>query len=204
MAVIGISSVTDAQLRSSAVEMAGAMKQSYDRAIMQHRTQRVVFDIDKNSWWMEFSESPFATSKEKMRGEEGTSDEVKEAEKDKKKSRWDKEEKSQVEALLEGGSAAFVPDVEIDGGKPTRLPGDVHLKRVWTSHQEEAFTTGTAYLHFWKSGMAEAALIELEDDGGDIVTLEVQPLTGRVRTYPKRMPVPDLGDDDDGRKDGDE
>lgn len=202
VSVMGVGAITDAELKSTAVMISGAMKQSYDRAIMQQRTQRLVIDIDKSLWWVEYSATPFALSRERLTGEKGASSEGP-AEAEDSRSRFD-EEKTEVEALLEGGSASFVADADIDAGKPTRLPGEIVFKKVWTGHQEEAFTSGTAYVHFFKSGQAEAALIELGEDSEEVITLEVQPLSGRVKMHRRSMPVPELPDDDDGEKDGDE
>lgn len=201
VSVMSISAITDAELKSTAVTLSGAMKQGYDRAIMQQRTQRLVIDIDKSLWWMEYSTSPFALSRERATGEKGVATDA--VEKEEADSRFE-EEKTEVEALLEGGSASFTADVDIDAGKPTRIPGEIVVKKVWTGHQEEAYTEGMAYVHFFKSGLAEAALIELGDASEDVITLEVQPLSGRVKMHRRSMPVPDLPDEDDGEKDGDE
>jgi prepilin-type N-terminal cleavage/methylation domain-containing protein len=201
--VMSVSAVTDASLRSTAVTLSGVMKQAYDRAIMQQRTQRVVLDMDKSIWWLEFSTSPFALSKERVRGEEGETAGSNEKKEEEERSTFD-DEKTEVEALLEGGTANFTADADVDAGKPLPLPGDIKFTRIWTGHQEEAFTSGTAYLYFFKSGEAEAALVELSDEGGDIITLEVQPLSGRVKMHRKSMPVPELPDLEDGRKEGDE
>ena len=51
---------------------------------------------------------------------------------------------------------------------------------------------------------AEAAIIELMDEGEDIISLELQPLTGRVRSIHKRVPLPEAREDNDGRAEGDE
>ena len=59
-----------------------------------------------------------------------------------------------------------------------------------------------AHLHFFPQGWTEPALIELADDDGDVFTLEVQPLTGRVKVYDRTLEDPTV-EDDDGRKDGD-
>jgi hypothetical protein len=98
---------------------------------------------------------------------------------------------------------AFAPDAEGEIGKPKKLPGEVHISRVWSGHQEEPFSSGIAYLHFFKSGSAEPALIELEDDEGDTVTLELSPLTGRVETIQGRFETPDETHVD-GEEEGDE
>jgi general secretion pathway protein H len=207
--VMTVSSVTDANLRSAGVALSGAIKQSYDRAAMLQRSQRIVLDLDKQVWWIEFTESPFAIAKEKLSGEEGESAEamkerLEAAEKKKGRlSEFDDDGKEEIRAMIEGGNARFfVPDEELDAGKPQVLPGGISFARVWTGHQEKPFVAGMAHLHFFPQGWTEPALIELEDDDGDVFSLEVQPLTGRVRVHDRRLEDPDE-EEDDGRKDGD-
>ncbi|MFO0723247.1 MAG: hypothetical protein U1E65_05670 [Myxococcota bacterium] len=213
VAIGAVNSLTDADLRSTAVELSGAMKQSYDRAIMNRRTQRIAIDIDKGMWWFEYTESPFAVHREKDRGEVGEksgTDEDDQIDVDRvtgKRTKRGKlaEKKSDVEKIIEGTAARFVPDADLTGGKPRPLPSKVRVSRVWTAHQEDGFTSGMAYIHFFKSGQAEAAIIELMDDGEDVISLEIQPLTGRVRSFHQRIPLPDAREDaDQGRAEGDE
>jgi general secretion pathway protein H len=207
MAVMGINAITDANLRSTAVELTGAVKSCYDRAIMQKRVERLAIDIDKGAWWFEMSDEPFALSKDKLEGEKGEAAPGSEEDTSEKHRSFLEDEddpKAEVRRVLEGHAKSFVPDAEIDGGKPRVLPNGVHFNKVWTSHQEEAFTSGLAYVHFFKSGHGEQALIELIDEDEDLITLEVQPLTGRVRSHHKEVEIPELHDDDDYRRAGDE
>ena len=209
--VVSVNAITDASLRSTSLELAGAMKFAYDRSIMMRRTERLAIDMDARKWWLEVNESPFALSRERVSGTRGEADTQKE---DKEKKRRDEDEEDELgaEAGLGGG---FAPEAD-DAGKVRSLPSDVYVSRIWTGHQEEPFHGGTAYVHFMKSGFAEPALIELVDcevsaktgecaDGSQpsIVTLEVQPLTGRVRTFQERIdpPKPEVPD---GREEGDE
>lgn len=213
-AVASINAITDANLRSSAVAMTGAMKQSYDRAVMLRRTQRLVIDMDNNAWWLDFTEDRFAVSREKLSGDKGDQldgrgdDDDKErssaARSRRSKSIFDDDVDPAVQAALEGGRATqFVPDEDTGAGKPTKLEGGVKFSKVWTGHQEEAFTGGLAYVYFWAVGHTEPAQIELMDEGEDTVTLVLSPLTGRVRTVQGSIDVPS-SKDDDGRDEGDE
>lgn len=205
MAVVSVNAITDASLRSSAVELTGAVKTTYDRAVMQRRTQRIAMDLDKGVWWIEYTEEPFALSAERATGERGEADSDPAEAEEEEFSPFDDDEdgKAEVRRVLEGHARSFTPDAELDAGKPRPLPSGVQFSRVWTGHQEEPFREGVAYLYFFKGGFTEAAIIELMDEGEDIITLEVQPLTGRVRSHHQRLEIPDI-DEDDGRKEGDE
>ncbi len=184
--VTTLNALTDAHLRSAAVQITGAVKYSYDRAIMEKRIQRIGFDLDRQIWWLEYTEDPFGLNVELDRGEEGAK---RSPDNDRPSSRrssiFDEDEDPEVRKALEGGRAAsFVPDTA--SGKPRKLAGDVEFESVWTGHQEEPFTSGIGYLHFFRGGWTEPAQIVLTD-GDDFITLKVSPLTGRIRTYRKRL-----------------
>lgn len=206
--IAGVNNITDARLRSTAVELTGAIKYSYDRAIMQNRIQRLAMDLDSGQWWLEYTEDPFKVQQERVKGtsglkrdEEGTIDDSDEREQLWRDLNIDERTDVEVRKALEGGRASsFQPE---EGQDRRELPGDVSFSRVWTGHQEEPFDEGMAFLHFFKGGWTEPARIELKDDEGDVITLKVSPLTGRVRTYHRPMEDPEL-EEYDGFKEGDE
>ena len=183
--VTSLNALTDANLRSAAVEITGAVKYSYDRAIMQKRIQRIGFDLDRQLWWLEYTDDPYGLANELARGEEGekrddTGQKIEDSD-----SIFDSDEDERVKKALEGGKgAAFQADG--DSNKPYKLPGDIEFDSVWTGHQEEPFTSGTAYLHFFRGGWTEPAHIILTD-GDSFISLKVSPLTGRIRMYRKKL-----------------
>ncbi len=181
--VTSLNAVTDAYLRSAAIEITGAIKFSYDRAIMEKRIQRIGFDLDRQVWWLEFSQDPYGLAQELAQGEEGAK--VDDEATDNSPFSFDDDDDPEVVKALEGGrAAAFAPDGE--SGKPRKLTGDVTFESVWTGHQEQPFTSGIAYLHFFRGGWTEPAQVVLTD-GDDFITLKVSPLTGRVRMYRKKL-----------------
>lgn len=207
MSVVAINSLTDASLRSAAVELTGAIKYSYDRAIMQNRVQRLGMDINEGEWWLEFTEDPFAISEQRLEGESGfTRDEdgkiVRPDEDDFALDLGiDRDTDSEVKAALEGGRAASF--MKEEGDDVRKLPRGVRFSRVWTGHQEEPFNQGIAFLHFFRSGFSEPAYIELKDGDDDVVVLQVAPLTGRVRTSHEPFDAPEV-EEYDGYEEGDE
>ena len=181
--VTSLNAITDANLRSAAIEITGAIKYSYDRAIMEKRIQRIGFDLDRQVWWLEFTTDPYGLNTELSRGEEGEKSD--DGDDDDDDFDFDDDTDVEVRKALEGGkAAAFVPDS--DSGKPRALQGEVEFESVWTGHQEESFKSGIAYLHFFRGGWTEPAQIVLTD-GDDYMTLKVSPLTGRVRMYKEKL-----------------
>lgn len=204
VSMMSVQSLTGAELKSNAVKISGGIKFCYDRAIMEKRIQRIGMDLDKNVWWIEYTEDPFKLSQQRMRGTEGRKrgddGEFLEDEDDENSTFFDDDVDGEVKLALEGGKGSrFVPDE--DAGKPIVLPGNIRFGKVHTGHQEEPFTSGIAYLHFFRGGFTEPAEIELTD-GDEVVTLKVLPLTGRVRTYHRELKELEL-DEYDGESEGD-
>lgn len=193
MALVSVQALSHSQLRSSSVAIAGAIKQSYDRAIMEKRLQRIAFDLEGHTWWVEYTEDPYALDVERLAADPGEYDED--------ELYLDEETPEEVRAALEGGrSASFSPDPSFEGR--VVLPGDVHFGRAWTGMREDPFEKGIVYLHFFRGGFTEPLQLELYDgspeaapEDREYVTLVVRPLTGRVKIYPKRLEEPE----DDGR-----
>jgi general secretion pathway protein H len=208
---VSVNALTDADLKSSAVELTGAIKFTYDRSIMEKRTQRMGFDMSKGLWWIDFTDDPYAIDRERARGKSGADSPDEKLEKSEKSGKAEsldevfasaEDPEAEVKQAMEGGKAsAFVPDDEAGG--PRRLPGNIAFSKVWTGHQEQPFTEGVAYLHFFRSGFTEPAQIELTDGDGEYITLKVFPLTGRVRMYREQIEDPKV-EEDDGREEGDE
>jgi len=208
MSVIAINSLTDASLRSAAVELTGAIKYSYDRAIMQNRVQRLGMNIDEGEWWLEYTEDPFAISEQRLSGESGFSKNeegelVRPEDDDDFELEYgiDRDTDPEVRRALEGGRA--VSFTKEDGDEERSLPRGIEFSRIWTGHQEDPFNEGIAFLHFFRTGWSEPAFIELMDSDEDVVVLEVSPLTGRVKTHHEPFEAPEV-EEYDGYEEGDE
>ncbi len=79
-------------------------------------------------------------------------------------------------------------EVELGGGyspvqrnflKPVQLPHNIHLMDVLTTVDGKR-TDGTAYAYFHPLGRVDRVIIHLQANGTDTMTLQVNPVTGRV------------------------
>ncbi len=75
------------------------------------------------------------------------------------------------------------PEIE-----PRELPVSVRLS-LWTRHQREAVSTGTAYIYFFPQGFAERAMVFVKQ-GSNTWTLSVAPLTGKTSVVAEELEVP--------------
>ena len=192
IAIPAMSSVTRAQLRQRTGQLAGGMRALYGTAAISGRTCRLVFDLDAASYWSECAKGAVRLSREQERSQGGarlmTRDEEKAAQMAEDAQRGHNlSDKDKVRAELiakDQFSAANVPDM-----KKMELGKQVHLADVWVQHQSERYTGGKAFLYFWPSGLSEAAGIRLQQ-GDDVYTLVVAPLTGRVKVVSGRIEAP--------------
>ena len=72
----------------------------------------------------------------------------------------------------------FIPETG-PAGVPAILPGDVHLRDVWVEGAGGVRRGATA-VQYYPSGVADAALIHLTDNDGNVMTLEINPFDGRA------------------------
>jgi general secretion pathway protein H len=90
-------------------------------------------------------------------------------------------EKDRVEAAAR--FAAFTsPEIQ-----PHQLSG-IQVS-VWTQHQRDPVKHGLAYLYFFPQGFTERAQVYVQQ-GKNVWTLAVSPLTGRVKIAAEALEVP--------------
>lgn len=172
-----VGSLTGVKLRTSASQLAGAIRFGYDLAARRNVTLRLVLDLDERAYWLEATGDPFRLEREKTEVRDGIALEKEE----KKKSRF------LSRAEIESGDfwqprppAGFVP---LEGGELQKvvLEEDTFIQDVWVAHQSDRLTAGKAYLYFFPSGLTEKAVIHLGDEHQNAFSLLVEPLLGTVR-----------------------
>lgn len=168
--------------REEAGRIAGAVRAMYGEAALSGKTCRLAIDIDEGAWWPECAEGKVAI----RRVEESTRGARVEEKVDQVFGGADEDAaRKQVEArkAFAAYEAGLAPRV--------KLPDRVKVGGVWTQHQTEVYTKGTAYLYFFPHGQTETAYLYLTDDGEDTYTIRVDPMTGRTRVDAEKIPVPD-------------
>ncbi len=195
LAIPTLRDVTGAQARAEASKLASNIRATRGHAAVSGQTCRVVFCLggcDENvdspagealsSYHVECAEGTVATARESIRngrreGETRSGDDLTEAEKFRQQ-------------LKSGGR--FTPSAALG---MQQLRG-LQLASVWTAHQEEQVTKGTAYLYFYPSGQGERANIQLQD-GDDWYSLHVSPLSGKVAMFNSREELPEEREEED-------
>jgi general secretion pathway protein H len=185
IAIPAMSAVTRAQLRQKSGQLAGAIRSLYGAAAIAGHTCRLVLDLDGNTYWSECAKTNVRLDREGERSQNGARIESRDEERlqDARRDNMSEEEKEKL-ALAEKSAFAASEDVP-----KTELGGSVKFTDVWVQHQPERYTAGRAFVYFWSSGLTEEASIHLEQ-GGDVFSLIVAPLTGRVKVAGDRVDAP--------------
>ncbi|NVI99226.1 prepilin-type N-terminal cleavage/methylation domain-containing protein [Myxococcus sp. AM009] len=209
-AVMGIGSITGAKAKGSAGELAGLIRSLYDSAALRGQTCRLVFEIpDPKSeqatrYHAECAEGAVTTARDR--------DETLRAENSEReraaRNRGSGSGRDERRNYLGGGSGTNAPSAQelLEGEQlrvenaarfssytseevPAReLPADVKVS-VWTRNQRQPVENGVAYLYFFPQGYTEKAYVYVQQ-GDNVWTLDVSPLTGKVQIVAEALEVP--------------
>ena len=171
---------TDADLKEVATQISGASRMCFGEAAVKNVSLRIAYDLDNQKWWIEAYPGTF-----QIMGSEQDLDRYRELEKEKAD---DEKRKQELKSAFgptgaQDEAAAPVPKfmpVKIAFAEPQQLPRAVKFDGVRTQQFRQPIKDGMAYTHFFPSGWAERTLVYLKDSGGATMTLEMQPLTGKV------------------------
>jgi general secretion pathway protein H len=197
--VMGTGQLAGAKLHKSATALSGLIRVAYVRASVMARSERIVFDLDTSKFWLEESEQPMLVQAHDKTGT-GGADPVTVAEQ---------------QAVAEGARLIKGPQMprptfrivkpglfaasDNQGGSAQGLPFGIKFRSVQTGHDEEARTTGRAYLYFWPSGLTERANVVLREGtslaDNDAMTIVVSPLTGATKIKPGSVSLPVVTDE---------
>ena len=180
MAVIGsaallvvpaMASLTGANARRSAGELAGSMRALFEIAGLRHATCRLVLDLDKSTWRAECAQ-----------GRAGVSTDGKEDLVERARSlaaRGYVPLFSLVEAfqaVLEKSKYGELGDRLVS---KRELPGGARFGPVEVEGRQDPFEKGSAYVYFFPGGRAQAAKVPVID-GNFRYTVVLEPFTGRA------------------------
>lgn len=179
IAIPAFNSATDSDLNAVAVRISGASRACFGEAAIKNVTLRVAYDLDADAYWVEAYPGTFQIIGEERDLEEARDDEEEKAEDEKRRKEQDERYGGEEDMEAAPFVAQFVP-VEVGFVEAQRMPARIKIKGVRTPQFRQVVTDGKAYTHFFSNGWAERTLVYIEDSGGSVLTLETQPLTGRV------------------------
>jgi general secretion pathway protein H len=177
---------TGVKAREEAGRISGAIRYLFGASALSGKVCRLVFDMDASGWWAECTEGRFTVDREKERSSGGKRLEEKKKEEESRRFGPQDEgealkEKVEKKAEFSAYTAEEVPR--------RQLPDGAELS-VWVGHQREKYTKGTAFLYFFPQGHTERAQIYISSGHGDVYTLTVSPLNGKVQVVDRELDLP--------------
>lgn len=182
VAIPTFNSYSGVNLRKSASRLQGVVQDVYNRAALSGHTHRLVFDLDKQTFHVEFTPQEFLLPKERQDQQQ-----LKEAEQ-----KAEEQEKKQQESAALPGQVKRIRFTPIADklGTPKRLDKDVRIVKVWADHLEEWLATGQVTVTFFPDGYVQQAFVMLEGStAASQLTVVFEPLTGETRVETKEPSI---------------
>lgn len=164
LAAPAVGSVTGANARKAAGELAGAMRYLYDTAALRHVTCRMALDLDARTWSSECTSAEAAIARTPDEDERDLA------------RRFPGEKNAELRRLLARTEFGAFKDRLVD---KRELPGHAAFGKIHVEGRRDA-EKGTVYVHFFPGGQAQRAFVPLAD-GDNRYTVVVEPFTGRAR-----------------------
>lgn len=173
LAAPAVGTITGANARKAAAELAGGMRALYDTAALRHTTCRMVLDTDAKAYWPECSPSDVGIARRPEDDEELAR-------------RFSGEKNAELRRLLAKTEFGSFKDRLVD---KRELPGRTAFGKIHVEGRRDA-EGGTVYVHFFPGGQAQRAFVQVVD-GSNRYTVVVEPFTGRTRVVPGDVEVRD-------------
>lgn len=174
--------------REEAGKLAAAIRFMYGQSALSGKVCRLTFDLDGRSWWPECTEGRFTLNREKERTLGGKAvEETKRADSRRSSAGGLRDEGELMRERIEK-KAEFSSFQNEEFGR-RKLPEGAELS-VWVAHQREKYVKGRAFLYFFPQGHTERAQISVSSGHGDVYTLAVSPLNGKVKVVDSELEVP--------------
>ena len=159
----GVNVSIRAAIQNSGREMASTVRAAYDEAVLKGRVFRVVFDLDKQQYWVEQGPHNLSLQTDEQREEDSRKD-----------SKRTEEERKAVKRPVFG----LAKDVTRD---KRSLPSGVKFTDVITPQFKKGATAGLAAVHVFPHGFMEKLIIHLKDTSDHSMTLIADPVSGKTR-----------------------
>jgi general secretion pathway protein H len=209
LAVSGISfsvgALTRTNLKGGAGKLGAAMRYAYNRAITHGKIVRVHFAIPGGTFSVEeATHGGVVVSRAKNKNDKTDLDA-----KGKRVDSVDPWEAAQAKISHPDkptvGASPFGP-LTTEDGEPSKRYQNVSFGRgvqtikLLVPHEPQPVTKGEGSVHFFPGGHSERAVIQLGDGRDAVYSVEVHPLTGRVKIHAEAYEPKELLDEIDGKE----
>jgi general secretion pathway protein H len=160
--VTGVGNLRGASVQAEAGKIAVAVRYLYNLSVISGRNHRLVMDLDARTFWGEEQSSSDPCDSFLLPGTDAEEEEAQEGDVTRN-------------AGFSASESQLLQRVTLDTG--------IRFLQVHTTHQDQPQEKGQAYIYFFPSGTAENAVVQLEGDEDDIMTVEVFALQGNAKVH---------------------
>ncbi|WP_242371811.1 pilus assembly FimT family protein [Anaeromyxobacter sp. SG26] len=175
--VPALQSVSGANARKAAGELAGSMRALFDMAALRHARCALTLDLDGAAWWADCGTGRAGSARAAAAGEGEGAESLEE--------RFPDERDEEMRRLLARTELGGLPDRVV---KKHALPGSARFGPVRVEGRRGAIEEGKAYVKFFAGGQAQRAYVPIVD-GSNRCTIVLEPFTGRARVVPGDVEV---------------
>lgn len=174
VAAPAVGSLSGANARKAAGELAGSMRVLFDTAALRHSTCRMVLDLDNRAFWAECAPGPAGVSPDAERADDEVLAE-----------RFPEQSDPEIRKVLARSAFGQFKDRLV---ARRELPGKTTFGAVHLEGRRDAQDSGTAYVYFFPGGQAQKAWVPIVD-GKNLFTIVTEPFTGRSRVVAGKVEV---------------
>jgi prepilin-type N-terminal cleavage/methylation domain-containing protein len=176
LGVYALGGAANGRVQAEALRMSGALRMTYGRAAINGLRYQFVMSLDDGAYRVECSSENVLVEGGATREEE----------------RRNRRRDDEADPFGIGAPQPTLEDCSEDALPQGTTRRGVRIARVLTTHHEEPVEEGEAAIAFFPNGFVERTLIWLSDDDERVfVTISIDPMSGRVRTYAEDLDVPE-------------
>ncbi len=183
-------SLNRANLKAQGLRLTGYIKYTYGQAAIQQRYHRMIVDLDAQEYWVEAAEkgqvglgpalptaNPHLQDSQLFAPPGGAPSSAPGAPRKERKGAYDADDDEGGTFGLQKGSFSAVSDRL---AKRRKLESGIRIHSVTTSYDQGPVESGRVAITFYPNGFVDRSQIMLNDGGDGFLTMEIQPLTGKV------------------------
>lgn len=177
----GFGALNRTQLRAGAMRVAGAARYAYNRAIAQGTTVRLHFDFETGTMSFEEANGRITLARPGDRRRQEIEDEGDGSNDSAGVDPWEAARARLADTLHPSFGASPFSAIEGRRFQAAPLGRGIRLVRLLTPHEAEPRERGHGQIYFFPNGQTEHSVLWITDVSEQIFSIELHPLTGRVR-----------------------
>jgi general secretion pathway protein H len=171
-----VESITGANARKAAGELAGSMRALLDTASLRNATCRMALDLEGRTWWAECAPGRAGIARDPEAAARAEQDLAE---------RFPDENDADRRRLLAQTKFGALEDRLV---KKRELPGAAKFGAVHVEGRRQDVEKGIAYVYFFAGGRAQRAYVPIVD-GSNLYTVVMEPYSGRARVTAGKVEV---------------